>query len=521
MHDLRHATGTPPVLRAVADRVRAAPAAEAVTFGGRSMTYGELWAASGDVAGRLAALGANAGTRIGLCLDRSAELVVVLVGVLRAGGVAVPLDPAYPVERLRYMCADAGADIVAGHPGPLRRLGGFDPVAAEGPLVYARRAGDGDEPRRTPDAPDDDLAYIAYTSGSTGVPKGVMFRHESLANLISWQIGASGCGPGDRTLQFSPAAFDVIYQEVLTTLGEGGVVVCCAEDERQDPQLLWDLIARERINRLFVPFAMLRSLALFAHDVTPESHPLREIYSTGEQMQCGDRLRAMFRRLPGCRLANQWGTTETHVATNHWLPADVAAWPALPSIGEPISRTRVLVCGEDGRPVPAGRTGELWIAGAGVGPGFVNRPDRTARDFVPDPLDPAGRAYRTGDLGRVGPDGELECLGRGDGQVKVRGFRVELGEIEILLCSMPSVAEAVVALAGADPQEQRLLAFVVTTAVPFDRDEALAALRDRLPEHMVPSRVEVVRELPRTASGKLDRLAVGRPARTQDEETRT
>ncbi|MER5648740.1 amino acid adenylation domain-containing protein [Streptosporangium sp. NPDC002524] len=542
MNDLERTAGTdrpPPVLRAVADRVRLAPGAEAVTFHGDSVTYRELWTRSELVARRLAGLGAGAGTRVGLHLDRSIDLVVALVGVMRAGGVAVPLDPAYPVDRLRYMCADAGAGLVVGHAGHLDRLGGLRPLVTDGPLVYAtRHADDGDtkhHPARTagpdddgtghrppraaaqPDAPlpqvsGEDLAYVMYTSGSTGRPKGVLFEHRNLANLIAWQIAASGCGEGDRTLQFSPAAFDVVYQEVLTTLGEGGTVVCCTEDERLDPQFLWELIARERVNRLFVPFAMLRSLALFADDVTPGTHPLREIYSTGEQMQCDGRLRALFARLPGCRLANQWGTTETHVATCGWLPEDVTVWPRLPSIGTPIDGTRIHVCDEDGRPLPPGRTGELWIAGEGVGPGFVNLPDRTARSYVPDPLDPAVRAYRTGDLGRVGGDGELECLGRRDGQVKLRGFRVELGEIETLLTSSPSVAEAVVAVVGEDAEEQSLRAFVVATSLPFDRAGVLAMLRDKVPAHMVPSRIEVVSSFPRTPSGKLDRLAVATSA---------
>ncbi|GAA4183153.1 hypothetical protein GCM10022252_10130 [Streptosporangium oxazolinicum] len=522
MNDLEREAGTdrqPPVLRAVADRIRRTPDAEAVTFHGSSVTYRELWTRSELVARRLAGFGAGVGTRVGLHLDRSIELVTALVGVMRAGCVAVPLDPAYPVDRLRYMCADAGADLVVGHAGHLERLGGLRPLVADGPLVYATRLAEDERASRAaePDAPlpsvsGEDLAYVMYTSGSTGRPKGVLFEHRNLANLIAWQTAASGCAEGDRTLQFSPAAFDVIYQEVLTTLGEGGTVVCCTEDERLDPQFLWELIARERVNRLFVPFAMLRSLALFADDVTPDVHPLREIYSTGEQMQCGGRLRAMFARLPGCRLANQWGTTETHVATCQWLPEDVAEWPPLPSIGRPIRGTRIHVCDEDGRPLPPGETGELWIAGECVGPGFVNLPDRTARSYVPDPLDPAVRAYRTGDLGRVGEDGDIEFLGRRDGQVKLRGFRVELGEIETLLTSMPSVAEAVVAVVGEDAEDRHLRAFVVTTSLPFDRAEALAVLRDKVPAHMVPSYVEVVASFPRTPSGKLDRLAVATSA---------
>ncbi|MFB9301299.1 AMP-binding protein, partial [Kibdelosporangium philippinense] len=358
----------------------------------------------------------------------------------------------------------------------------------------------------------DDTAYIVYTSGSTGRPKGVRYAHRNLANLVAWQAGASECGPGDRTLQFSPASFDVIYQEVLPTLGEGGIVICCDEDERLDPQLLWDLVERERVNRLFVPFVMIQSLALFANEATPQRHPLREILTSGEQVQSTAAIRAMFTRLPDCRLVNQWGTTETHVATWYELPADVTTWADLPSIGRPITGTGIRVCDPDGRPVPDGEVGELWITGAAVGPGYLNLPERTARSYRTDPLDPAVPAYRSGDLGRVTPDGLLEFLGREDTQVKVRGFRIELGEIESVLAADPSVAQAVVVVAGSAAEDRNLRGFLVPKSAPEDTSAwtagLLADLRDRLPAYMVPVRVDVVESLPRTPSGKVDRLAL-------------
>nr|WP_083467348.1 amino acid adenylation domain-containing protein [Kibdelosporangium sp. MJ126-NF4]CEL23084.1 Non-ribosomal peptide synthetase [Kibdelosporangium sp. MJ126-NF4]CTQ90221.1 Non-ribosomal peptide synthetase [Kibdelosporangium sp. MJ126-NF4] len=489
-----------PELQAVADRVRLSPDAPAIRAHGDTVGYQDMWDRAGRVAEQVRGLGA---TTAGVHLERSADLIVTVIGLLRAGCAAVPLDVGYPVDRLRFMCADAGVRVVIGHEGPLARLGGFTPVTWDDDLVYAV-----DE--STPDqSTEDDLAYVVYTSGSTGRPKGVRYTHHNLANLIAWQSETSVCDAGDRTLQFAPASFDIIYQEVLTALGEGGTVVCCTEDERLDPQLLWDLIERERINRIFVPFVMIQSLALFADDVHPATHPLREILTAGEQVQAGDRIRAMFTRLPDCRLVNQWGTTETHVATAHRLPADVSTWEDLPSIGTPIRDTRVLVCDEDGRPVPDGTAGELWISGAAVGPGYLGLPERTAQSYVPDPLDPAVPAYRTGDLGRVRPDGLLEFLGRQDTQVKVRGFRIELGEIETVLNSEPNVAQAVVTVAGATADERHLRAFVV----PHESNgelpgRLLATLRDRLPAYMVPAGIELVPSLPLTPSGKIDRLAL-------------
>lgn len=507
---------TVPELAAVADRVLRAPDDAAVRAQGETISYRELWTRAGRVAHQLGELGAGRSTTVGLHLERSIDLIVAVVGLLRAGCVAVPLDVGYPVERLRFMCADAGARLVVGHQQPLKRLGGFAPVAYDDGLTYAQSPPNGSAPRPPVDGDTaDDLAYIVYTSGSTGRPKGVRYTHRNLANLISWQSEASRCGAGDRTLQFAPASFDIIYQEVLTTLGEGGTVVCCTEDERLDPQLLWELIEQERIARLFVPFVMIQSLALFADDVSPDRHPLREILTAGEQVQAGDRIRAMFTRLPDCRLVNQWGTTETHVATSYELPADVSSWEDLPSIGSPIRGTRVLVCDEEGRPVPDGTAGELWISGAAVGPGYLGLPERTAQSYRPDPLDPSAPAYRTGDLGRVRPDGLLEFLGRQDTQVKVRGFRIELGEIETVLTSDPAVAQAVVVVSGAAAEERHLRAFVVAQDADTEQlpPRLLATLRDRLPAYMVPTGVEIVPSLPLTPSGKIDRraLATARP----------
>ncbi|MFI6784604.1 amino acid adenylation domain-containing protein [Micromonospora sp. NPDC050276] len=489
----------PEVLHAVADRVRLTPNAQACRFLGTSLSYQELWDRSGAIAERLGSLGAGSTSTVGVHLPRSLDLVCSLVGALRARCVVVPLDVSYPADRLRYMCADAAVSLVIGHDDSPQRLGLRAAVTRDGALVYAA----GGAGRVS--AANEDLAYIVYTSGSTGRPKGVRYEYGNLANLIAWQMAASRCGAGERTLQFSPASFDVVFQEILTTLGEGGTVVCCTDEHRLDPQLLWDLIAEERINRLFIPFVMIQALAVFADEVSPRTHPLREILTSGEQVQCNSTIRAMFAALPDCRLVNQWGTTETHVATSFTLPEDVASWPSLPSIGTAITGSRVDVRRDDGSVAAVGEIGELWIAGDCVGPGYLNLPEQTERSYVPDPDDPSGRAYRTGDLGRVGEDGLLEFLGRRDRQVKVRGFRVELGEIETAIASFPGVAEAVVTVAGSLAEDRYLQAFVVPRDGELDPGEIVSVLRETLPEYMVPARIETVSELPRTPSGKVDR----------------
>nr|WP_157767652.1 AMP-binding protein [Actinosynnema pretiosum] len=375
---------------------------EAVRAAGRVLTCRELWDEAEAVAGRLVGLGGSGG-RVGLHLERSADLVVAILAVLRAGAVVVPLDVSHPADRLVHMRDNAGVRLVIGHREPVDRFTGLSVVDELGDGMFARVA-DAAEPTG---AQGMDLAYVVCTSGSTGLPKGVQHEHHNLENLIAWQIGASRCG----------------------------------EDERLDPQLLWDLVKRERVNRLFLPFLVLQSLALFPEDASLRAHPLRGVLTTAEQMQISERIRALFTRLPDCRLVNQWGTTETHVSTWHELPEDVASWPVLPD----------------------GEVGELWISEACVGPGCLNLLERTAQGYVPDPLDPTAPAYRSGDLGRVAGDG-LECPGRRDTQVKLRGFRIELGEIETLLNSTPEVSAAVVVLAGGAAEDRRLRAHVAPSA---------------------------------------------------------
>jgi amino acid adenylation domain-containing protein len=499
-------------LAIVERQVRSTPHAPAVRCGDDTATYAHVWRGAEELARSLLELGVGPGRTAGLYAPRSIDLIVAILGILRAGAACVPLDTGYPVDRLRYMCADADVDVVVGHAELFARIGELRTLTGQGSLSVAgrpdRRPGVA-VPGGPPAIRGEDLAYVVYTSGSTGTPKGVMYEHRNLANLITWQIADSACAAGERTLQFSPASFDIIFQETFTALGSGGTLVCCTEAERLDPGLLCDLIERERIERIFMPFVAVQALALFADEMSPERHPIREILTAGEQVQCGARIRALFERLPDCRLVNQWGTTETHVSTRYTLPKDVAGWPTLPPIGTAIAHSHVHVCDERGAPVPDGEVGELWVAGRCVGRGYLNLPERTAEGFVADPCDPRTPAYRTGDLGRLDDAGRLEFLGRRDSQVKVRGFRIELGEIETLLNSMPEVAEAVVAVMGGDDAADRFLqAFVVPAGPTPAVGEVLARLRGALPGYLVPSRLVTVSALPRTPSGKLDRLAV-------------
>ncbi|WP_238016067.1 amino acid adenylation domain-containing protein [Dactylosporangium sp. AC04546] len=486
----------------VVELVRARSATDpdrvAVRWRAESVTYGELWRRAGVLAARLRGHGARPGDVVGLCSPRSADLVVGVLGILRAGCAYLPLDAQYPQERLRYMLEQASVGLLAGHRETAAGLAGGRTVV---PLD-----GDAGTPAEGDDPPiaAGDVAYVMFTSGSTGVPKGVMQTHGGLANLVRWQLGDSAVGAGEVTVQFAPISFDVSFQEIFATLAAGGVLLCLDDDERRDPVLLWELLARERVARLYLPFVMLQTLALFADELPGGAPPLREVITAGEQLRCDERIQRLFAALPGCRLVNQYGPTETHVCTRYLLPADPAAWPLLPPIGTPVDGLRMHVLDADGEPVADGVPGELHVAGVGVARGYVGRPDLTAQRFRAEPGG-AGTMYATGDVVER-RDGQLHYLGRNDDQVKISGIRVEPAEVERHLLAVDGVREAAV-VARKDPGTgARLVGFVTGDA----GDEAGVRLRlaAGLPAHLVPYRIVALGALPTTPSGKLDRAAL-------------
>jgi len=488
----------------VADQAARTPDAVAVVgLDGRAVTYRELMRRAGRLARSLRRLGVGPDVRVALSLQRSTELLVAMLAILEAGGAYVPLDPGYPAERRALMLDDSGAavlvtteSLLAGLPATAARILFLDDVdvargsaAEEGPLA--------------PAGPDN-LAYVLYTSGSTGRPKGVAMVHRALANLVAWQTAAT---PGAwRTLQFTSLNFDVSFQEIFATWSAGGTLVLVSEEDRRDPAALLAIMRRHRIERLFVPFVALQQLAEAAGAEKPLPERLREIITAGEQLRITPALAELFRRLPGARLRNQYGPTETHVLTEHTLAGDPAGWPPLPPIGRPLSGSRTVVLDRDGGPAPVGVPGELMLGGVGgicLARGYLGRPDLTAERFVPDPGEPGSRLYRTGDRARWLPDGTLEFLGRLDDQVKIRGYRVEPGEIEAALGAHPGVAAAVVGIVDRVDGDRRLVAWIIPKAEP--PSDLRAFLAQRLPDYEVPSAFLFVDALPLTPSGKVDR----------------
>jgi len=450
---------------------------------------------------------------VAICLPRSLDMTIAVLGVLKAGGAYLPLDPEYPPERLAFMLSDAHPAVVLAHARTVVQLAQVDVpivrVDAAGGRLLAERA---DAPTRA--SQPDDLAYIIYTSGSTGRPKGVAMVHRALINLLEWQGQASSCGAGDKTLQLAPLSFDVSFQEMFSTWATGGTLVLTDEETRADPARLLEQVNRAGVRRLYLPFVALQQLAEVAVRRGPLPVGLREIITAGEALRVTRHLVELFQRLPDCTLQNQYGPSETHVVTAYTLSGRPENWPPLPPIGRPLPNVTVAIVDQTGSPVAPGVEGELQIGGVALARGYLGRADLTEQRFVPDPAaaDPTARRYRTGDLVQQRPDGELEFLGRADDQVKVRGYRVELGEIEVALAAQPEVTQAAVAVREDEPGEKRLVAYLVTTSgQAISSADLRRRLQRQLPEYMVPATFVTLPALPRTPSGKVDRRALPKP----------
>ena len=485
----------------IAVRAARVPDAVAVCCGDTWVSYRKLVERAARLGGYLRAAGAAPETVVGLCLARGPEMVTAIVGTWLAGAACLPLDPDYPARRLAFMVADSGAELVVtrgGLPGWLaaeRVVDLGDPRVAAAARAVARPV------------PAGRLAYVIYTSGSTGTPKGVAVGHGAAANLVAAVGPVLGAGPGVAVLQFASFSFDASMLDVAVTLAAGGRLVIASGAQRAEPSELAAMIAARGVMAASVVPSLLEVLDQAA---VPG---LSRVLTGAEPLTA--RLAAAW--APGRELVNTYGPTEATVMVT---TTAVESGPDAPPIGAPVANARVFVLDRWLCPVPAGVTGELYIAGAGLARGYLGRGGLTGERFVACPFGGAGeRMYRTGDLARWTPDGQLVFAGRADDQVKIRGFRIEPGEVEVVLAGCPGVAQAAVIAREDVPRERRLAAYVVPVGDHDDAagtGDALAArVREhaaaRLPEYMVPSAVMVLTGLPLTPSGKLDRAALPAP----------
>ncbi len=499
--------GDEPVHERFARQARLTPDVPAVVHGAASLTYGELDARAGALAGELRARGVGPETRVGVCLERGIDALVALLGVLRAGGVYVPLDPAYPSDRLAFMLADSGARLVltaAPFAALLPAFGG-EVVRVDGDFSRSRSPALPHSPSSHSPSPDN-LAYVIYTSGSTGAPKGVMVPHGTAARMLPALVRVFGARPGGRVAQTASLSFDASILEIFLALLSGSTLHVADRDTVLSADALGALL-REREIDVWMSSPPL--LELLAGEELPA---LRSLGTGGER--CPGELAARWSR--GRRMANLYGPTETTVYATWHLCREGAA--EAPPIGRPEAGTRAYVLDAARQPVPAGMPGELYVGGAGVSRGYQGRPELTAERFVPDALadEPGARMYRTGDRVRWLPGGELEFLGRMDEQVKVRGFRIEPGEIEAALLAEPGVRAAAAAVREDVPGRRVLVAYAVAEA-GVTGAQLREAARRRLPEYMVPGAVVLLDALPLTPAGKVDRRALPAPPEAAEE----
>ena len=492
-------------------QVERTPDAVAIALEDEQLSYREQNARANKLAHHLRGLGVGTGDVAGIFMERSLEMIVGILGALKAGAACLPLDPSLPHERLAFMLRDAGGPVVLSQ----QRL------APELPEIGARVvcldsdweaiAQKRDENPQTSVTPESWI-YVIYTSGSTGTPKGVCMPHRALVNLVGWHETIPMTSA--RTMQFASLNFDISFEEIFSTLATGACLLLVKDSVRVDIPALGLFIHENSIERFHLPVLVLQKLAEESFNKSQTLLSLRELMVGGEQLQITDVIVKLFARLKDCTLYNHYGPSETHVVTSFTLPRDPETWPVFPLLGRPIANTEMYLLDSYLHSVPVGVPGELYIGGACLAHGYLNRPALTAARFIPHPFssEPGARLYKTGDLARYQIDGNIEFIGRNDFQVKIRGMRIELGEIEATLRQHETVNEAVVTLRQDPSGEKRLVAYV--TANPGCTIEARQLrdyLRGKLPEYMLPAAFVALTSFPLTVSGKISRLALPAP----------
>ncbi|MGA9377368.1 MAG: amino acid adenylation domain-containing protein, partial [Phormidium sp.] len=486
--------------------------AVALVFEGQQLTYGELNNRANQLAHYLRSLGVGANVLVGICIERSMEMVVGLLGILKAGGAYLPFDPEYPAQRLRFMLEDSQVPFLL----TLKHLVESIPEHQAQVIcldtdwqIISQLSQD----NLFCDVAPENLAYVIYTSGSTGKPKGAMNTHKGICNRLLWMQETYQLTADDVVLQKTPFSFDVSVWEFFWTLGNGSRLVVAKPGGHREPEYLVALIDQQQVTTLhFVP----SMLQVFLESPNLSGcHSLQRVFCSGEALSLDLQVKC-FERLD-CKLHNLYGPTEAAIDVTYWECQRQTQLNTVP-IGRPIANTQVYILDEHLQPVPVGVAGELHIGGVGLAKGYLNRPELTQEKFIPNPFENSSaiikdsKLYKTGDLVRYLPDGNIEYLGRIDNQVKIRGFRIELGEIETLLSQHPQV-QAVVAIQREDiPGDKYLVAYIVPerSATPTS-NEIRQYLKTLLPEYMVPSAFVILEALPLNSNGKVDRRALRAP----------
>lgn len=473
----------------------------AVVFGDDRICYGQLEQRSTEIA-RAIQNHAPGATLIGLSTKKSIDTIAQLLGILKAGKAYLPLDPDYPLERQAYMIEIAGLKHImddGSHAKHWAQLG----LA----IVPEKCLGQVLEPTMPPADP---LAAILFTSGSTGKPKGVMLTHQGLYNNLKFQTAYPCHGPGVKTLQYAHLAFDGAILEIFSALWTGGELHLMEDIQRLDNYQLLSYISEKEINRVFLPNVSLNTLVEEALCSEWSLDTLTEITTAGELLKTNQAIKDFFNKFPKAYLKNAYGPTEASVCVTEWiLGKSTAEWPDIPPIGRPLPNCQLWVLDESLNMVPDGEIGDLYLSGTCLAKGYINRPELTQEKFI-FWLDEAGeiiRLYKTGDLALRDQSGVFHFKGRQDDQIKIRGNRVELGEVEWSLATLEGVQQAVVKL-DTDDFGQKFLSAFVTSSFQLDSGRLKKQLRKTLPEYMIPEIIMVLEDFPRTSSGKVDKNAL-------------
>ncbi|ODG99848.1 non-ribosomal peptide synthetase [Nostoc sp. KVJ20] len=490
-------------------QVEKTPDAIAVKFADKHLTYNELNCRANQLANYLQTCGVQPDVLVAICVERSLEMVVGLLGILKAGGAYVPLDPEYPQERLAYMLEDCQAPVLLTQSNLVEHLPGkTQKICLDTEWETISQQSDRNLNSSVKPL---DLAYVIYTSGSTGKPKGAMNTHRGICNRLLWMQDAYQLNATDSVLQKTPFSFDVSVWEFFWPLLTGARLVMAQPGGQRDATYLINTIAQEEITTLhFVP----SMLQIFLETKGLERcKSLKRVFCSGEALPV-DLQERFFERM-GCELHNLYGPTEAAIDVTFWQCQTESNLTSVP-IGRAIANTQLYILDSHLQPVPLGAKGELYIGGVGVATGYLNRPDLTAERFISHPFNNGEKLYKTGDLARYLPDGNIEYIGRIDHQVKIRGFRIELGEIEALLAQHPGIQQTVVTARVDNPQNQRLVAYIVPHPEQTPTtDELRHFLKQKLPEYMVPSAFVLLDTLPLTPNGKIDRRALPSPNSTK------
>jgi amino acid adenylation domain-containing protein/non-ribosomal peptide synthase protein (TIGR01720 family) len=497
----------------------ATPNAVALIFEGERLSYHELNCRANQLAHHLRGLGLKRGTRVGICLERSPAMIIGLLGILKAGGAYLPLDPEYPKERLAFMLADAQPEMVITTQPLLENLPEHGASVSYVVCLFDESDSISQQSEENPRSFtfEEDLAYVIYTSGSTGQPKGVMISHRSVSNLMQWTAREFPLDQSDRMLLKYSISFDAAIEEIFHPLISGAGLVIVPPGCQYDVGYLVELMCEQQVTAIDLVPTMLNALIEDAR--IKKCRSLLRVTSGGEVLSAELKDR-VYRLLGEVELVNMYGPTEAAITTTYYRCALGRDERTVP-IGRPGANTRVYILDQDLEPVPVGVPGEIYIGGKGLAWGYLNQPWLTAEKFIPDPLsgDVGARLYKSGDWGRYSGNGNLEYVGRLDGQVKVRGFRIELREIEAALKNHKAVIDAMVIVREQAEGDKRLVAYVVC-----DREDAVtpeelrAYLKDKLPQYMLPAAVVLLDALPFKGSGKVDVRALPAPEEIKNEE---